>query len=121
MSQSATQQMNQRIHEYRAFRVIQSEYGSFNVPAINCFGASSVEDAHRAIDASIARSESRNLTWFKTRDFCEQHQHASEIVVDTETGLPFKAVYSGPTCNGVLRVQDAVYYFADHWGGVGND
>ena len=53
----------------------------------------------------------------KAIDFLHCHRDASQIVVDTETGLPFKAIYSGLAANGVMRTVDAVYYFSDHWGG----
>lgn len=113
---SATQQIKERVTVYRTFRVVETEHGSFNVPAINCFGASCAKHAHEAIDAYITRNEWRRSVHYKARDFNEVHQNASEIVVDTETGLPYKAVYGGP-----LRSVPDVYYFADHWGGACNE
>lgn len=45
--------------------------------------------------------------------FIREHQNATELVVDMKTGLPYKAVYSGVTCNGIKRVAPAVYYFEE--------
>ena len=44
-------------------------------------------------------------------EFLLQHQNADEIVMDADTGLPVKAVYSGPTRFGQIRTYPAVYWF----------
>jgi hypothetical protein len=46
--------------------------------------------------------------------FLREHCNANDIVMDTRTGLPVKAVYTGPTCFGRLRTQPAVFYFEDY-------
>jgi hypothetical protein len=44
-------------------------------------------------------------------DFLERHVNANDIVMDTETGLPVKAVYTGPDCTGNYRTHPAEFYF----------
>jgi hypothetical protein len=44
-------------------------------------------------------------------DFLERHVNANDIVMDTETGLPVKAVYSGLDCTGNYRTHPAEFYF----------
>ena len=44
-------------------------------------------------------------------DFLRRHADADEIVMDQETGLPVKAVYSGPDCTGNYRTRPAMFWF----------
>ena len=43
--------------------------------------------------------------------FLRDHQNADEIVVDTTTGLPFKAVYSVLDSTGNRRTRPAEFYY----------
>ena len=46
--------------------------------------------------------------------FIMEHQGADDIIVDARTGLPVKAVYSGPDCTGNYRSEPAVFWFDDY-------
>jgi hypothetical protein len=45
-------------------------------------------------------------------EFLRDHYNADEIVVDTTTGLPFKAVYSVLDSTGNRRTRPAEFYFS---------
>jgi len=46
-------------------------------------------------------------------EFLHDHRNADEIVVDTATGLPFKAVYSGLDSTGNRRTRPAEFYYSE--------
>ena len=51
------------------------------------------------------------LTEQRATEFLKAHQNADDIVVDTTTGLPFKAVYRVLDTTGNKRTVPAEFYF----------
>ena len=47
----------------------------------------------------------------RATEFLKAHQNADDIVVDTTTGLPFKAVYRVLDVTGNRRTVPAEFYF----------
>lgn len=60
----------------------------------------------------MADSFDPGRTEMLARNFLLQHIDADEIVVDGASGLPVKAVYSGPTRTGQMRTRPVAYWFS---------